>query len=95
MVNATLKRERAFNWNITFETDQQDGQWFIYYYSPNGVDMYKIRLSPETLAMAKDLISQIKAWMAQEDEWSGVVVEHWKKEMVVHLATQTEEWVKK
>ena len=95
MVNATFKRERAFGWHIAFETDQQDGDWFIHYYTPDGNDMYKIRLSAETLAMAKDLIVQIKAWMNMQDEWSGTVVEHWKKEMVVHLATQTEEWVKK
>jgi len=93
MVSATFKRDRAFGWHIAFETDQQDGQWFIYHYNPNGVDMYKIRLDPATLAMAKDLISQIKAWMAQEDEWSGEVVEHWKKVPVTILAREVVDWV--
>ena len=93
MVSKTFQRNKAFSWNLVFETDQQNGQWFIYYYDPNGVDMYKVRLDKATLAMAKELITQIKAWMNQSDEWSGTVVESWKKQMVTYPESEKEEWV--
>ena len=93
MVTKTVERKRVFSWNLNFETDVQDGDWFIYYYDSNGVDMYKIRLDAATKALAKGLIAQITAWMSQTETWSGSVVESWKKKTVTHPVTSGEEWV--
>jgi hypothetical protein len=83
----------VFSWHITFDAEQEAGDWFIYYYDPNGVDMYKMKLDKPTASMAKGLITQIRAWMDLSDTWSGDVVETWKKQMVTYPETEKEEWV--
>jgi hypothetical protein len=93
MVSKTFQRNKVFSWSLNFETSQENGDWFIYYYDPNGVDMYKVKLDAATLTMAKALRTQITAWMNGIDTWSGTVVESWKKQVVQHPASDVEEWV--
>ena len=92
MVSKTVERNRLFNWNLNFDTDIEEGGWFIYYYDPNGVDMYKIQLDMATKTLAKNLRTQILTWMNQTDTWVGSVVEHWQKQ-IVHKESDVEDWV--
>ena len=92
MVSKTVERKRVFSWNFNFETDVQDGDWFIYYYDPNGTDLYKIKLDAATKTQAKALIAQITAWMNKSETWSGTVVEYQQKKVVTHPAVDVEEW---
>ncbi len=94
MVSKTFQRNKVFSWSLNFETAQENGSWFIYYYDSNGIDMFKVQIDEATKTMAKGLITSIKAWMDSSDTWSGDVVETWKKQNVTHPASNIEEWVK-
>jgi hypothetical protein len=93
MVSKTLARNKMFGWNLIFECVQEAGDWFIFYYDPNGVDMYKVKLDPTTKNMAKALMANIQAWMNTVDTWSGSIVEHWQKKQVTKPAETVEDWV--
>ena len=92
MVSKTVPRNKVFSWHLTFETSVEDGDWYIPYYDPNGVDMYKIRLDAATKTLAKSLQTQVQAWMNTVESWSGAVVEHWQKKRVTKPAETVEDW---
>jgi hypothetical protein len=94
MVSGTLKIGQLISWNVVFDIVAEEGDWFIYYYAPDGVSMYKIRLDAASKAALKAKRDQITTFCDQDITLSGDVMETWKKETVTHPSTQTEEWVK-
>jgi len=92
MVSKTVERNKVFSWNLNFECETENGDWFIYYYDPNGTEMYKIKLDATTKNMAKALITNIQTWMNTIDTWSGSIEEHWQKQ-TVHKESDVEDWV--
>lgn len=92
MVSKTFKRNLMFQWHHILEVTREDGDWFIYYYDPNGTDMYKIKLDAATVTMAKSLVTQIQTWMSQSDTWTGEVAEH-RQLQDVPATTIHKEWV--
>jgi hypothetical protein len=93
MVSKTVPRHKLFGWTLHFECTAEHGDWIVHYYDPNGKDLYRIKLDAATKTMAKGLITQIQAWMNQQDVWAGTVIEHREKQQVQKTGETVEEWV--
>lgn len=94
MVSKTFQRNKVFSWSLNFDKTNENGDWFVHYYDPDGVTMYKIKIDATTVTMAKGLITQITAWMSGSDTWAGTIVETWKRQDVTHPSSVVNEWVK-
>lgn len=94
MVTRTFPRNRIFSYSINVEGEDRQGDLYVYYYDPNGLDMYKIKLSAASETQFRTRLNEIKTWMNTADSWAGTVVETWHKQNVVKPQTNVEEWVK-
>jgi hypothetical protein len=94
MVTAKLRIGQLIDSHVMFQIDGEEGDWFVYYYAPDGQTMYKIKLDDASKAAIKAKRDQVVAFLSGEITLSGSVEETQKLQDVIVPASTVKQWVK-
>lgn len=91
MVSKTLPRNMLFSWSTNFDWIIENGDIYIWWHTTT--DSYKVKLDSVSATKMRNVINTIKTWMATQDTWSGIVVEHHQLQDVVKPSEIIKDWV--
>lgn len=92
MVTGTIPLHKLIQYS--YAITGSNGDWFIFYYTPDGVTQYKIKLNATSKALLQQKQTEFLAFLDQNVTLTGTIEETWKFQDVTIPASTTKQWVK-